>query len=548
MNRPQYGMQCLYNHEIPMRDGVILRGDLFRPAEVGRCPVLLLRTIFRKETMGRTFGPYDPAWYVRHGYAVYIQDARGLGESDGAFDRFTADGPDGYDTIEYLAAQPWCNGRVGMMGSYFAGYLQLMAAAERPPHLRAIAPLQTSVSINRDCDTRGFMFFSHIGWCMSRLCNRLADGRYDEQTTAEWLPKLRAWLKDYPRSQLSVWPARSMPVLKDSPFPLIHDYFHHLVEGYDDFDLLHKEGRDMDVRTVATPAFYVAGWYDSSRTPLIDHCMAQRGAGVDSRVLVAPWHPGDAMARADSALESGVTAVDVQRELIAWFDHWLKDGPLPQGAPVRYYDVRSDLLYEGETWPPAHTRELTLYVNAGRTLGAAPAQMQGSDSYHHDPKNPLGYRGYGAGAVHPEDNRVLNYVSEPLAEELNLCGLPRATVCLSSTARDADIMLSLCDVAPDGSVFTICDGATRARYRNGWTPEPLMDESPVRMEVLLGNVCCRVPKGHRLMLQASGSAFPKYDVNHGTAERPADDADWVESEQHIWYGGETPTALHLPHL
>ena len=276
--------------------------------------------------------------------------------------------------------------------------------------------------------------------------------------------------------------------------------------------------------------------------------MAQRRAGVDSRVLVAPWHPGDAMARPDGALESGVTAVDVQKELTAWFDYWLKDGPHPGGAPVRYFDVRSDFRYEGDTWPPQNAQEMTLHADAGRTLRAGPAQTRGSDSYHHDPKNPLGYRGYGAGSVHPEDNRVLNYVSAPLEEDLRLCGLPRVTVYLSSTARDADIMLSLCGVAPDGSVFTLCDGAARARYRNGWKPEPLTDESPVRVEVLLGNVCCRVPRGHRLMLQASGSAFPKYDVNHGTAERPADDAQWVESEQRIWFGGETPTAVHLPHL
>ena len=111
-----------------MRDGVILRGNLYTPEGHGPWPVLLLRSVFRKDHLSRAFSQYDPAFFVKHGYAVYIQDVRGLGASNGEFDRFTADGPDGYDTIEYLAAQPWCTGRVGMMGSYYAGYLQMMAA------------------------------------------------------------------------------------------------------------------------------------------------------------------------------------------------------------------------------------------------------------------------------------------------------------------------------------------------------------------------------------------------------------------------------------
>lgn len=171
MDMAGYSMYCQFNHEIPMRDGVILRGNLYRPEGEGSWPVLLLRSIFRKDHLSRAFAQYDPSYYVKHGYAVYIQDVRGLGASDGEFDRFTADKADGYDTIEALAAQPWCSGRVGMMGSYYAGYLALMAADENPPHLCTIVPMQTSVSINRDCDNRGFMFFSHIGWNMSRLCN-----------------------------------------------------------------------------------------------------------------------------------------------------------------------------------------------------------------------------------------------------------------------------------------------------------------------------------------------------------------------------------------
>lgn len=533
-----------------MRDGTILRGNLYRPAAVGRYPVVLLRSVFRKDDMGRAFSQYDPAVFVRAGYVVYIQDVRGLGSSDGEFDRFTADGKDGYDTIEQLAAKDWCNGKVGMIGSYFAGYLQLMAAAENPPHLRAIAPMQTSVSINRDCNNRGFMFFSHIGWCMSRLCNRLIDGRYDEKTTSEWLPRLRSWILDYPTTQLSVWPARDMPVLQDTPFPLIQDYFRHLVEGFDDFDLLHKEGRDMDLSVVRTPAFFIAGWYDSSRTPLIEHCLVQRSHGVNSRVLIAPWQPGEQPAMADSALERGVQAVSLQDELLRWFDHWLKEKSLPVEAPIRYYDIRTGSVLGTNLWPPKDIVKRSFFLGKDHTLLSNPSDQEGQASYEHYPKQPLYYYGYGKikSDELKEDPRVLDFISNPVEQALKLCGMPHAEITFSSTARDADLFISLCDVCPEGNIFIISDGGTRARFRNSWTSEPLDPNKKVQFSVLLGNVHYTLPAGHRLMIRMMGSAFPKYDVNHGTASRPADDAEWVNSTQTVWFGKAHPSAVVLPIL
>lgn len=544
-----YRMNCVYNVETPMRDGTVLRGDLYTPQAEGAYPLLLLRTIFRKETMGRAFGQYDPAGFVKHGYAVFIQDARGLGQSDGEFDRFTADGPDGYDTVEWLAAQHFCNGRIGMMGSYYAGYLQLMAAAEQPPHLRAVCPMQTSVSINRDCDNRGFMFFSHIGWNMSRLCNRLMDGRYDRDTCAKWLPQFQAWIGNYPVSQLSVWPTRDMPAVKDTPFPQMKDYFHHLVEGFDSFDLLHKEGRDMDLTKVQTPAYYISGWYDSSRTPLIAHCLAQRSAGVDSRVLIAPWQTGEAPAPADSALESGDHAVDLVHEMLAWFDHWLKGIPMPATQPIRYYDIVTRSSVEGTEWPPCRTESSVLYLDEAHALTAERSDVhEGADQYRHDPRHPLAYRGYGAAGVWSPTNdaRIVEYVSAPARKSRRVLGIPTADIWLSSTAKDADVMVSLSDLAPDGSRFVIADGATRARYRDGWEPKTLAPGEVVPVRILLGNVCYMLREGHRLLVQLCGSAFPKYDVNHGTGCRPADDADWVESVQQIRRGGACDSRITLP--
>lgn len=541
------GMLCSWNVETPMRDGVLLRGDLYRPQEPGRYPLLLWRTIFRKNTLPRTFGQYDPAYFVRHGYAVFIQDARGLGESDGEFDRFTADGKDGYDTIEWLAAQDFCDGNIGMIGNYYAGYLQLMAAAEAPPHLRAICPMMTSVSINRDCDNRGFMFYSHVGWCMSRQISRLRDGRYDRETTETYLPMLLDYIRDYPIRQLQHRPLKEMPAVKNTPFPLLQDYYTHLVEGYDNLDLIHKEGRDMDLRGVKTPAFYISGWYDSARNPMIDHCQTQRESGVDSRVLIAPWKPGEPPAAADSALETGETAVDVQREMAQWFDHWLKGAAAPAWKPFRYYDIATKTAWEGDRWTGGQDSERVFYLHGGGTLCDAPPAETGADEYVHDPAHPLPFVPYGAaGKLPPATPATLAYLSVPLQEPLAIRGLARALLYFSSDARDADAVVRLCDVGPDGSVFVICDGATRARYRNSWTPEPLESGTVCPLTVLLGNVRYTVRAGHRLALYITGSAFPKYDINYGTAVRPPEDTGSVISRNRVHASGETPSSLFLP--
>lgn len=539
-------MVCQFDHGISMRDGVVLRGNLFRPAGPTPCPVLVLRTVFRKDWMGRGYGQYDPSFWVRHGYAVYIQDVRGLGASEGEFDRFTSDGPDGYDTIEALAACEWCDGQVGMIGSYFAGYAQLMAAAEHPPHLKAICPMQTSVSINRDCDNRGFLFASHIGWCTSRLVSRLRDGRYPEQVTRKYLPRMLDVLHTYVDSQLRSIPIGDMPVLRDSPFLIHQDYRRHLLDGFDDFELLHKEGRDMDVGRIHTPALYICGWLDSSRTPLLDHCAAQLAKGISSKVLIIPWEPGEAPARVDSPLEDGEMIVDLQAEMLAWFDEHLKGKAATNSSAIRYFDIVTKSCEAMASWPPEHVTPRTFWLNEQGTLSDRAPEHTGKDAYLHEPLHPLPYFPVGPCAAPLDRNaKTLCYTSAAVDADYRILGDGKATVFLSCTAADTDVMMSLVDVSPDGRCFIICDGATRARYRMDWISRPLTPNEIYTVEVELGRICYTLRAGHRLRLVITGSAFPKYDVNHGTGQRPIQDAQTVTSTTNVYYGPSYPSRLCL---
>lgn len=548
VNSSAHDMLVQFNVETPMRDGVILRGDLYKPAGTEAWPVLLLRTVFRKRDFPRAFGQYDPAVFVRAGYAVLIQDVRGLGESDGEFDRFTADGQDGYDTVEWIANQPWCDGNVGMMGSYYAGFLQLMAAIQNPPHLKAICPMQTSVSVNRDCDNRGFLFASHIGWCLARQISRLRDGRYDEAVTRKYLPLFLDALQDYIHTQVATVPLSQMPVLQDTPFPLLRDYYHHLVDGFDDLKLIHKEGRDLDLRTVHIPAFYICGWYDSSRTPLLEHCLVQRSCGIPSQVLIAPWKPGEPPSRPDSALENGENTVDLQSEIIRWFNRHLKGIGTDVPAPIRYYDIVSDFQYASDSWIPNGSSLERLLLTPDGALQESEPSTSGFLTYYHDPANPLPYHSFGVLPSWPSDTKNAVLLSRPFSVECRIVGLVRTELFISADVPDADIMVSLLDVDPDGKTFVVCDGAVRARYRQDWNSRPLTPGQIYPVSVLLGHIVYTLPAGHNLGIAIYGSAFPKYDVNHGTGLRPAHDADLKSANIRIHCGPDTPSALILPVL
>lgn len=198
--------------EIQMRDGTILRGDLYLPHLQERCPVIVMRSVFRKNTLSARFGVFDPLYFARHGFAVYIQDVRGIGSSEGSFYRFIADRDDAYDTIENLAARRWCNGKVGAFGNYYAGFLTYQAAAARPPHLKAICPFNTHVSLNRNNDAKGVtLFYAHIGWCLAREISRVFAGHYSDEIREKYLDELIYDLKHY-QEMVDKYPGDELPM------------------------------------------------------------------------------------------------------------------------------------------------------------------------------------------------------------------------------------------------------------------------------------------------------------------------------------------------
>jgi uncharacterized protein len=567
LNMPQRNkIELITNIPTHMRDGTTLYGDLYKPAGEGKHPAILCRYIFRKENMARNWEIYNPSYYTKKGYAVFIQDVRGLGQSEGEFVRFSTDGADGYDTIEWMAEQSWCDGNVGMFGHYYSGFLQYTAAAERPPHLKCICPMQTGVTLNRNNDARGFLFASHIGWCLSRVLDRMNDGRYDEQTVARLRPQIEAYFADYP-NQVKYRPLKEMPAAQFEEFPILRDYIKFIVDGYDNLDLIHEEGKDMDLSRISVPVFECTGWLDSAHNSALDQHLALidhgYGKAKQSEVLIGPWDSGESMTVHDVDMSFGMKSsgmeIGIVARMINWFDRWLKEEETEEfsQSPITYFVMGKNEWRSSRQWPPAGMRYVDCYLHSsgsantlfgdGRLSFNAPDRAETPDEYLYNPARLVPTRPMGKDTrklEHRED--ILVYTSEALQEDTEMTGLVKAVLYISSSAPDTDFMVKILDVYPDGKALALSDGATRARYRNSWTPELLEPDKNYEIIVNVGYTSYQFARGHSIRIEITSSNFMKFDYNHNTGMRPGDDPDIQSAVNVVHHSKDAASKILLP--
>lgn len=560
----QHKMEIITDIKTIMRDGTVLYGDLYKPQGEGKFPAILLRYIFKKENLARNWEIYEPFHFVKAGYAVFIQDVRGTGKSEGELRRFTADGLDGYDTIEWMAEQPWCDGNVGMMGNFYSGFLQFAAAAERPPHLRCICPFQTSVTLNRHNNTRGFMFASHIGWCLSRIIDRMKDGWYDEKTTAKYLPILQEYFDEYPK-QVAYRPLKDMPAAQIKEFPLLTEYLDHVILNYDNLDYIHKEGKDMDLSRIEVPVFCCAGWMDTTSNAIIDQHieLVEKGEGLgkNSSILIGPWIAGASMTTDGIELDLGKGTsgyeVGVTERMIEWFNKWMKNTNEYQYAPITLFVMGKNIWRQEHEWPLARTVYKNLYLHSdgnantrfgdGRLNFDKPEHHEPSDVYMHNPEKPILSQAMGKDARKLEERPdILVYTSEAMEADVEVTGLLEAVLYVSSSAPDTDFMVKVLDVLPDGRAIALSEGATRARYRNSWTPELLEKGKVYKIHVKAGYLSHTFLRGHRIRIEVASSNFMLFDINQNTGVRPGEDPDIEIAVNTIHHRPGAESMLILP--
>ena len=529
---------------VAMRDGVRLSSNLFLPSGPGAFPCILVRTPYGK---GADITPYYQS-FVERGYAVLVQDVRGRYDSEGAFQPLTQEPADGDDTINWIARQPWSNGKVAMMGGSYVGIVQWKAALRNNPHLKAIFPV---VSGYDDYSDR----FYSTGGAM-KLGSRLL-----------WLAEnMRApgYHRDFGEFVLHL-PTRSSDVTALGwKSPLYQEIIAH--PTFDKFWRAISTRENID--RIKVPVFSVGGWYDNFVESDMEAFAALRRRGAPNRILIGPWPHN--MSIPFAGVDFGPAASAPIRQLqLEWFDHWLmgKDAPFDTQPPVKVFVMGANRWREAHEWPPAEAAPQHFFLESGGRANSlsgdgALSESQSSgpaDRFIFDPASPVPTRG-GAVCCNPKvfpwgplDQRpiearpdVLVYTTAPLRRDLETIGPVQVVLHVSTSARDTDFTAKLVDVFPDGTARNLCDGILRLRYRNSLEkPQPAVPGEVYRITIDAGVTANVFLRGHRIRVEVSSSNFPRFDRNPNTGGRVADAVKMQKAGQTVFHDAQHPSALVL---
>ncbi len=557
-----------YEVEVPMRDGVILRGNLWRPDSDGQVPALLMRTPYGKAKAGMER-------YVRAGYAVMTQDTRGRYASDGEFVLFsedqTLDGRDGYDTIEWLAAQPWCDGNIGTFGPSYNAWMQWEAAAEQPPSLRAMCADTIPMELTSVDWWGSFRPGRRVKWWLTTIAPdlRRRAGMSPPHTPAEAR-------RIFEETELNLWlgylPWKDLP--RHMPEPLATYARNWLADpARPRWKFAEKHAR------VQVPNLDFSGYFDHCNGTIYHLPGMQKNAATEvarkqTKLILGPYNHGGFGKRKFGEIDFGPQAqFDKTDIMIRWFDHWLKglDNGVDTDPPLRYFVMGSGQWKSAETWPVPGAEPTELYlhsdgsanpVDASGTLSAEKPGDEPADGYTYDPRDPCPTLWTTGLFTLPSDRReleyrddILYYRTEPLTEEIEITGHPEVVLYAASSAPDTDFFARLVDEHPDGEdgqpgpALEICYGMVRARHRNSWQEEELIEPGEVvEYRIRLGATACRFLKGHRIRLEITSSDFANHDRNHNTGGDDLAEMEMVPADQTILHSAAHPSRLILPRI
>ena len=556
------------NIEARMRDGVVLRADVYRPDTTERLPALLQRTPYSKNP-----GQDDNQFrrLAARGYVVVVQDTRGRYMSDGVA-RPHDEGEDGYDTVEWAATLPYVSGRVGTFGGSYSATTQLIAAPLRPPHLAAMVPA-SSYHSRYDMVFQGGAFYlaDGLSWNLGqgadvrRRTNQpevVRDGPIGMNETERQLFST-SWLWHVPLNTVD-----AMEVRRYSPA-----YFEMLSHpSYDaywkTFDIEARHGE------IDAPAYHVTGWYDTlltgtlrNYTGLRKHARSDRARSAQ-RLLVGPWthsRPTTSSTKIGDVDFGPNAGFALESLMVDWFDYWLKDAPtrVLSRAPVRLFVMGANTWRDEQEWPLARAAATPFYFHSGGkantlngdgTLSQTAPSDERSDRFVYDPWNPVPTGQRGGYSRMPTDQQqlerrpdVLVYTTAPLATPMEVTGPIEVKLWASSSATDTDFTAKLVDVFPDGTARMLNDGILRARYRNGkTTPAPLTPGQPVELTIDVGATSNLFAAGHRIRVEIASSNFPRFDRNPNTGTAFGESAQLLRAEQTVFHDRERPSRIVLP--
>jgi putative CocE/NonD family hydrolase len=546
-----------------MRDGVTLRANLMLPAAAGKFPVLVYRTPYGKDRAPESWTVFPKA--VAQGYAVVIQDVRGRYQSDGEFDPYKNEGRDGYDTIEWAAAQPWSNGNVGTFGLSYPGAVQWLAAVENPPHLKAMIPAMTFSTPRNFFYSGGVFDGSWLDWIWFNIAPdiRIRKSLPGPKTRAE---ASAAWKREHERMQKFL-PMAGLPDLKEVA-PFYYDWLAHppADPSWDWAELRNKYDR------THAAVLNISGWYDEAYGPdgattNFNGLLAARKNEANPRTatIIGPWTHGELERTYAGDRDFGKSAaVDYDEIILRWMDHYLKgaDNGVGKEKPVRIFVMGDNVWRNEDAWPLARARETSLLLLAKKqhernTLSLSPVHCAKCERYAEfvsdpaqpvtDPYTTFGARDYGSLASRKD---VLVFDSEPLTVGTEVTGPVGAEIYASADVRDFDLWVRLLDVAPDGKAYNLMSpglDVLRASYRNASAqPELLKPGEIVRLNLDRLLTSCVFKAGHRIRVQVSGAFFPHFSRNLQTGKSEAKSSETRIGHIRIYTDADHASRIVLP--
>lgn len=571
LSQPEYEVTLESDVMVPMRDGVGLATDIYRPSAEGRFPVILMRTPYKKnlfESKGRFF--------ARRGYIVAAQDCRGRFASQGRWEPFVHEAEDGYDAIEWLAARPWSTGKVGMIGASYGGWVQWWAASRNPPHLTTIIPSVSppDPAYNVPYEYGVFFLLGGMFWAdvveseatadlSGAALEKIGDKKYetllgglpvidlDEKVLGKRSIYWRKWIENPPESDY--W----IPV-----------NFHE---------------RMKDIRI---PVFHQSGWFDGDGIGTkLNYARMNAHGHPYQKLVLGPWGHTDAATRVTGGRDFGPQAlIDLQTEYLRWFDRWLKgiENGIEQEPLVSVFVMGTNRWLHGDVYPLPETEFQKWYLTSAGdahtidgggclTLETPPPDCP-PGRYTYDPGDPTPDLAIRAGRDADEVTEkteterarerrefhdktinarkdILVYQTEPLTEPLTIAGPLSMVLYAATSAPDTDWFARLYEVTADGEVLalTTFGGKIRARYREGMSRPRLLEPGVVYEYTLdLWHTATTIPAGNRLRLEVASACFPLFSRNLNTGGKNEIETDFTPAEQTIRHDERYPSHVLLP--
>ncbi len=578
---------------VPMRDGLSLATDIYRPDAGGRFPVVLVRTPYKKE-----MNELQAKFFARRGYVYAVQDCRGRFSSPGEWEPFVNEAADGYDTVEWLAAQPWSSGKVGMIGASYLGWVQWWAAKDRPPHLTTIIPNVSPPDPHYNIPYEYGVFFllGSIWWADVLESEATAD--LSGKTFADVMDKRYALL------------LRHLPVVDIDKKMLGREnrYWRKWIEHPDNDEYWAPANFLGHLEDVDIPVFHQSGWFDGDGigSKLNYMKMASHGHPYQKLVL-GPWGHTDQATRRYGDTDFGEEAIlDLQKEYVRWLDRWLKgaDNGIDEEPLVSLFVMGSNKWLHGDDYPLEGTRMTKYYLSSGGHANTSngdgllgpetPSGDSPPDRYRYDPGDPTpsptfyispedlreierasGAEGEEEGVsdhddemkegasqsveeeverrrayyaeVNAQRDDILVYDTPVLEEPLTIAGPISAVLYASTSAIDTDWFMRLARVDGQGRVHRLVEGKVRARYRESTSsPELLVPGEIYEYDLDLWHTGLTIPAGERLRLEVASASFPHFSRNLNTGAHNETSTEFVPAEQTVYHDELRPSHVLLP--